>query len=347
MNGLPRAWGPAPARGRIREIPEDFGVDEVLGFEPDGRSGHLLLLVEKRGANTAWVAGALAGIAAVSPRDVGYSGHKDRDAVTRQYYSLPASAREPPNGWAACQGEGFRVLSAAPHGRKLRIGSHRANRFRLAIRGCSGEPEAIEQRLLAIGRGGVPNYFGPQRFGRDGSNLRAAHAWASGGSPPPRRTARGFALSAGRSELFNRLLALRVARGDWNQLLPGDAAMLDGRRSFFPVTTVDATLTERCAALDLHPSGPLYGRGESPVRDEALALEAGVRDAEPALCALLESQGLEQERRALRLPVRGLSWRHDGDVFELEFELSRGAFATAVLHELLEDAWDGGERGED
>ena len=95
-------------------MPEDFRVEELLGFAPDGSGAHLLLHVEKRGANSGWVAAALARAAQVASRDVGLSGHKDRDAVTRQYYSLPESARAPAGGWTGFEGEGFRVLEAAP-----------------------------------------------------------------------------------------------------------------------------------------------------------------------------------------------------------------------------------------
>jgi len=344
---LPLAWGPPPARGRIRAVPEDFRVEELLGFAPDGSGAHLLLHVEKRGANSGWVAAALARAAQVASRDVGLSGHKDRDAVTRQYYSLPASARAPVGGWTGFEGEGFRVLEAAPHGRKLRIGTHRANRFRIAIRDVFGDPDAITQRLRDIELGGVPNYFGPQRFGRDGANLRVARAWAEAGSSPRERAARSFALSAARSWLFNAVLARRVQDRSWDRLLPGDAAMLDGRRSWFRVTDVDETLQARCRTLDLHPSGPLHGRGELPVTGAAAEIEQQLAEQEAMLRGLLESQRLEHERRSLRVAVRSMSWRVEPCTIELAFELPRGAFATAVLHELLEDAWDPAERGED
>lgn len=347
MSELPLAWGPPPARGRTRAAPEDFFVEEVLGFAPDGSGAHLLLEVEKRGANTGWVASALARAAQVASRDVGYSGHKDRNAVTRQFYSLPAAAGAPAGGWARFEGEGFRVLTATPHGRKLRIGTHRANRFRLVIRDFDGDAGVIARRLGDLARGGVPNYFGPQRFGRGGANLRAARAWAAGGSPPRDRAARSFALSAARSQLFNAVLAKRVRDGVWNRLLPGDAAMLDGRRSWFRVTSVDETLRARCETLDLHPSGPLHGRGASPARDSAAAVEHEALAEEAALAGLLEAQGLVHERRGLRVPVRSLAWDLRADSIALEFELPRGAFATAVLHELLENAWDDSERGED
>ena len=146
-------------------------------------------------------------------------------------------------------------------------------------------------------------------------------------------------MSAARSALFNAVLAERVRRGDWNRLLPGEAVMLDGRRSFFRASDVDATLVARCEAMDVHPSGPLWGRGDSPAQGEALAVETAVAAAEPSLCALLQEQALEHERRSLRLPVRGLDWSLAAGVLTLRFELPRGAFATAVLHELVRDAW--------
>jgi len=326
-------------RGRLRSVPEDFVVNEVLGFEPDGAGGHVLLVVEKRGANTGWVAAQLARAARVQVRDVGTSGQKDRNAVTTQAFTLPWPVQAPLEACLAYAGEGWRVLGATRHGRKLRAGSHRANRFVLRVRDLEGDRDALAARLETIRSRGVPDYFGPQRFGREGSNLARARAWAAGGDAPRERSARAFALSAARSALFNAVLAERVRRGDWDRLLPGEAVMLDGRRSFFRADAIDPTLVQRCETMDVHPSGPLWGRGESLAQDEALAVEAAVTSLEPRLCELLAAEGLEHERRALRLPVRDLRWSFEAEDLALEFELGRGAFATAVLHEIVQDAW--------
>lgn len=348
MTASPCAHGNPPASGAIRREPEHFIVDEILGFEPDGSGGHALLIVEKRGANTGWVAAQLAGHAGVAPRDVGFSGHKDRHAVTRQAFTVPLPSAAEVAQCLHWQGPGYRVLAAHRHGRKLRPGSHRANRFELRITGLQGDRAAIEDRLAAIRACGVPNYFGPQRFGREGANLRRAAEWAAGGAAPRERAQRGFQLSAARSHVFNSVLAERVAAATWDRLLPGEAVVLDGRRSFFAAETIDATLEQRCSMMDVHPSGPLPGRGASPAAGEALRLEGAVVAREPALLALLANERMDHERRSLRLPVRDFDWAFEvNDSLRLCFTLPRGTFATAVLHELLAEAWDAGEGGED
>ena len=140
---LPTAFGAAPASGRLRVTPEDFRVEEILGFEPDGTGAHAMLFVEKRGANTGWVASQLARALRVAVRDVGWSGQKDRNAVTRQAFTLAWPVNVPLDTCLDHVGEGYRVLSASRHGRKLRPGSHRANRFEIRVL------EIKESQLLA------------------------------------------------------------------------------------------------------------------------------------------------------------------------------------------------------
>ncbi len=314
-------------------------MDELLGFDADGEGEHVLLRVEKRGANTGWVAGQLARVAGVDPREVGYAGQKDRQALSWQSFTVPLRRDQPVEQWFGREGEGYRVLEACRHGRKLRPGAHRGNRFRIRLRDAVTEAAALEFRAEQVRRLGVPNYFGPQRFGRGGANLGRARAWAASGQAPRSRADRNFALSAARSLLFNRVLAERLRRGDWNVLLPGEAVILEGRRSFFVPQEIDDALRERAAAMDLHPSGPLWGRGDSPAQGAAAAVEKGAIAEDVDLAQLLGAQGLTQERRSLRLPVAGLELIREGDSVVFSFELPRGTFATAVLHEFVRGAW--------
>ncbi len=333
---LPFAHGGPAGRGILRAAPEDFMVEEVAGFEPDGEGQHMLLWVEKRGVNTDWLAGRLARFAGVKRRDVGYAGLKDRHAVTRQWFSVDLAGRDVPD-WSALGIAGVTVLRAERHGRKLRRGALAGNRFRIILREVEADPECLAVRLAMVRREGVPNYFGPQRFGRDGVNLEAAAAMFEGRRVKDRHT-RGLYLSAARAFLFNTVLARRVAAGNWQRHLPGDVMMLAGSRSHFRAEAADPELDARLAAFDIHPSGPLWGRGDLPTRAAARDLEARLPADHPLFCHGLEQAGLDQERRPLRLPVPDLAWTHDPDTrtLTLTFTLPAGAYATTVIREIIE-----------
>ncbi|AUB83038.1 tRNA pseudouridine(13) synthase TruD [Candidatus Thiodictyon syntrophicum] len=342
FHALPRAHGAPLGTGRLRVEPADFEVEEVLGFPPDGDGDHLLLWVRKTDQNTEWVAGRLAATAGVDPKDLGYAGLKDRRAVTSQWFSLPRPREREPD-WSALAVEGIEVLAVHPHRRKLRRGALAGNRFRIRVRNWAPDPDRLAERITAIRTLGVPNYFGEQRFGRNGANLARADALFHGAIRRPSRHQQGLWLSAARSQVFNQVLAARLTRGDWDRPLPGDCLNLDGSHSWFPADTIDDTLRGRTARLDLHPTGPLWGRGDPPSQGEVRALEDAVAAAHPGWPAGLARFGLEQDRRALRLLVPDLGWDLTDRGCELAFELPAGAYATAVLRELM----DWGQAGED
>ena len=337
---LPRAHGAPVLRARMRVTPEDFDVTEIAGFEASGAGEHLLLTIEKRGMNTAFVARLLAEWAGVDERAVGYAGLKDRHAVTRQRFSVQLPGREAPDIGGlerddAATGQRLRVLAHARHARKLPRGALAGNRFALVLREVEGERDAIEARLQAISDRGVPNCFGEQRFGHGGGNVDKARRMFAG--LRVRRDERTLLLSAARSELFNRVLAVRVADGSWDRGVDGEAWMLDGSRSVFGPEPWSEALAARLAAFDIHPSAPLWGRGELRSQGEARALElaALADDDSLALRAGLEAAGLVQERPATRLRPEDLAWSWSGPgVLELSFGLPAGSYATAVLAEL-------------
>lgn len=338
---LPRAHGDAVLAARMRSRAEDFFVEELDGFAASGSGEHLLLSVEKRGMNTAWAAQRIAQWAGVDVAAIGYAGQKDRHAVTRQRFSVHLPRRNaPPLERLSYEGEGgeaLRLLGHDWHAKKLPRGALAGNRFVLMLRGVEGERDAIDARLKTVAARGVPNYFGEQRFGRGGDNLHAALSMFAGRRIG--REQRSHLLSAARSALFNRVLAARVAAGCWDTPLQGEAWMLDGSRSVFGPEPYSEQLAERLARFDIHPSGPLWGRGELRSQDEAAAMELAALAEPPgeALRAGLERAGLKQERRALRLRPDGLAWSWPAeDALELRFALPPGTYATSVLAELGE-----------
>lgn len=338
-SSLPQAHGGPALSATIRTSPEDFIVEEIDGFEASGTGEHLLLTVRKRGMNTAFAARRIAEWAGVDERAIGYAGLKDRHAVTRQRFSVHLPKRIAPDINALQSDEsgssaeqGLRVLDHAWHAKKLPRGALAGNRFELALRDVQGERTAIEARLRAIAAQGVPNYFGEQRFGRGGGNV--AYALAMFGGRRVGRDQRTHLLSAARSELFNRILAVRVADGSWNRGLEGEVWMLDGSRSVFGPEPWSEALARRLARFDIHPSAALWGRGEPRTSGAARLLEEQALADETALALRrgLESAGLRQARRATRLRPQALAWAwRQADVLRLEFALPPGAYATTVL----------------
>ena len=319
--------------GNIRTTNEDFQVDEIPDFEPSGEGEHACLKVRKSGQNTEWTGKQLANIAGIERRDVSYAGLKDRHAVTTQWFSVWLPGKESPD-WSAHLPGSIEVLEEVRHNRKVRIGTLKGNRFKLVIRECAGDNTAVEQTLEAIRQQGVPNYFGPQRFGRDNHNIQRATAWFSSEIKPKARHQKSMYLSAARSWLFNHCLSERVSSNNWNIALDGDVFQLDGSNSCF-WEPLDNILQERVSSFDLHPTGPLWGLGDLVSRLEVKSAESALATQYPVLRAGLEKHGLKQERRALRLLVEELNYQWlSTDTLELSFRLRPGAYATSVLQEL-------------
>ncbi|MBZ5486128.1 tRNA pseudouridine(13) synthase TruD [Halomonas aquamarina] len=343
MSELPRwqrcldATFGVPKPGQYRARPEDFLVDEQLDFIPEAHGEHLWLRLEKRNQTTLDVVKSLSRICGVTQRDIGYSGMKDRIAVTRQWLSVHLPGRDAPDELDASLGAlGIKVLEKARHPRKLKRGVHRTNGFTLRLTGEAVQADDFERRWQALCKHGVPNYFGPQRFGPQGRNLQRAEALLARGWRK-RDDRQGMMLSTARSFLFNELLSARLADGTWNRPIAGDTLMLEGTQSVFAIEATDQDLLARTDALDVHPTGVLWGVGSGASQaSKAAAYEAQLAHRHPALCEGLEKSGVKCARRALRMRLIDPQLRWEPEGVLLSFALPRGSFATAVIGELID-----------
>lgn len=319
----------------IRRQHEFFQVDEQLPFKPDGSGGHVWLKIQKRGINTDWLAGELAKFAGVHPVAIGFAGLKDRHAVTRQWFSINLEGFEEPD-WSEFETEDIHILEQTRHGKKLKRGVLTGNIFKLRLTDLQGDKAEWESSLKSIQQQGVPNYFAEQRFGHQLGNLYRVDDWFSTGRAPRKRNQKSIYLSAARSWLFNLVLAERINLGQWKQALAGDVMLLAGTKaSLFVANDIDEALQTRLATMDIHPTGPLWGRGEPLVHGDSLALEKAVLLDWGNWQQALEKAGMSQERRALRLYPADFRWQFGTEnELELEFFLSAGCYATAVMREL-------------
>ena len=331
----PTAHGAPLGTAVLKATAEDFQVDEVLDIPLSGDGEHLWLWVEKRGLNTEEAARRIAKAAGVPLRTVSYAGLKDRQALTRQWFSVQLPGKADPD-LSGAENDTLKILKTSRHKRKLQRGAHAANGFTLRLTQLNADKDALQQRLELITREGVPNYFGTQRFGWEGGNLGEARDYAARKALPEQRNVRSRLLSTARSYLFNQVLAARVADGSWQRAQVGDLLAFTDSRSFFPAGEAECN-DPRLAILDLHPTGPQWGEGDSPAAGAVHDLEQGIAAREADLRDWLINAGMSHERRILRLPIGGLTWHYpQPDILQLEFVLPAGCFATVLVRELVD-----------
>lgn len=331
----PCAHGEPCGTAVLKAVAEDFQVDEVLDIALAGEGEHLWLWVEKRELNTEDAAKRIARAAGAPLRMISYAGLKDKQALTRQWFSVHLPGKADPD-LSAAEDAHLSILKHVRHTRKLQRGAHAANGFTLRLTQLAADHDALDKRLTHVAAQGIPNYYGLQRFGYEGGNVAHARHFAANKTLPEKRNVRSRVLSAARSYLFNQVLAERVKAGTWDQALLGDLLAFTDSRSFFPAGEAECT-DPRLAILDLHPTGPLWGAGVSAAEGVAQTLEQDLAGRERVLVDWLAEAGMTHERRILRLPIGGLSWHYpQPDILQLEFVLPAGCFATVLVRELVD-----------
>ena len=296
---FPRATSNPPAQGVIKQKVDDFYVEELLTPELAGEGEHVWLWLEKIGQNTEFVAEKLAQFSKVKLMDVGFSGLKDRWAITRQWFSIYLGNKAEPN-WADLALDGVEILQTGRHLKKLRRGEHTSNKFRIVVRELD-RTEFIDEELKRIALNGFPNYFGAQRFGINGANLERGERFFKG-QLKASRSQRSFYLSAARSFLFNINLAGAVTQHTW---------------------------------LTSELGGPLYG-DEIPGSNELTEAEKEILNAYPIFSEAIHKNRLKLERRPFSIVPGNLSWECVENSLTLEFVLPSGCFATSLIAEFID-----------
>lgn len=335
-NDLPYLHGGPLGRARFKAQPEDFVVEELLGFEPSGEGEHCLVWVEKRDLDSNTAAARLADALGLRRRLVSHCGLKDRHAVTRQWFSLHLPGQASPES-TALESEGLRVLRITRNTRKLRRGIHAGNRFTIRLREPDFGAALATQRWQAISKQGVPNFFGSQRFGNDGRNVAKAEAMFRGEFTPGDRLLRGLLLSAARSHLFNAVVAGRMAQRNWDRPLRGEVfGFADNGTILLPENQRgDEVMRFEQGIVEL--TAPLWGCGELQSVNDVRELERALLAEFAELTAGLEACGLRQERRVMRLrPLHPVFEVLESGDFQFQFDLPKGTYATTLLRELAD-----------
>ncbi len=313
--------------GHIRSHPEDFTVEEIPLYLPEGSGSHAYAFVEKRGLTTRDLVLALLR-QGLKEKEIGVAGLKDKYAVTRQWLSVPN--RHAAAFTALEKLDGAEVLETSRHRNKLGTGHLRGNRFSIRVRG--GNAVAAAAVLEVLETQGVPNYFGPQRFGRFGTNAVDGLKLIRGEHVPGGHRLKRFFLSALQSLLFNHMLSVRLGRGLYGAVVQGDWAKKRDTGGVFVVEDADVE-GARAAHGEISATLPLYGKKVKVSGADAGVLEGGT----------LEHFGLrwsdftarKGSRRPSRIFLEDVMLTPESDGYTLAFTLQKGSFATSVLREVM------------
>ncbi len=329
-------YGQAECSGKIKQQPEDFKVAEQLGFSFTGAGEHLFLYVQKIGLTTHELVNIIADELAVPVRQIGYSGLKDKYAITQQWLSvqLPGCKQQP----VITETEQFQILHREWHDKKLRVGVHKTNQFEITVRNIEGSVEQLSAIIGKIKNHGFANYFGEQRFGTQKDNVGQALRILNNRHKSKRltRTKKSLFISSLRSELFNQILSNRITRSFWQQPVEGDASMLAGTQSVF-VEPISDEIIRRYIEFDIHSGVSLFGIGESRLSLLAEELENEVLSANPEICETLQNQKVKRSFRANRAVARNLQVEYlpEKDEIKLNVELDKGVYLTTLLNHFI------------
>ncbi len=330
--------------GHFKETPEDFEVEEVPAYLPSGDGEHLFIWIEKRGLSTPEAGKRLVNLWGISERDLSWAGLKDKQAVTRQWLCVPSKKVSADEAMAITDPE-IKVLEAKQHKNKLKNGHLNGNRFRLRLREVK-DLAAAKASFDEIVKRGLPNLFGPQRFGHSGQNAARGKAiLVKGGKGSGFE--RKLLLSAFQSLLFNRVLSQRLQAGQFSTVLKGD--VLKKHETGGEFICADPVVDQpRADVFEVSPTGRCTGRrcgypkAKSP-RTRRRCWRTSRSLPETFLNGKGETEGA---RRFLRVQLEQPSFEPTEDHgLWLTFTLPSGSYATVLLRELLKDGLRGGNAG--
>ncbi len=323
--------------GDIKVEPAHFVVEEIPLYEPSGEGQHVYVRLTREGWTTQAVEDELTELFELRDVDIGCAGRKDKHARTTQTFSLNL-----PNADEAAVAARIRdhlpfieLQWVKRHRNKIRAGHLLGNRFQIVV--LDPNPGALPQAeavVEALQQRGLPNFFGPQRFGREGDNAERGRRILLTGRGPRKRWLRRLLLRAYQSALFNTWLVERMNRGWFERVMVGDVAKKRDTGGLFEVEDAE-TAQPRFDRDEITYTGPIYGSRMWWASGEPGELEREVLTATEITPEMLDRAHLDGSRRRARLVLDDLHVESHPDGLLFIFTLPKGSYATTVLREVM------------
>jgi tRNA pseudouridine13 synthase len=318
--------------GRLKERPEDFFVEEIPLYPCTGEGAFAFLLAETANLSTLDLVALLRRHLELEDHEVGLAGWKDKRAVTRQWVSVPRTHVSEAR-LHELLAKGVKIIEQRRHPHKLRVGHLLGNRFSILVREPNPQAMALAEAIVdQLQAAGLPNFYGPQRFGASGGNPADGMAILRGEKRLRSVRTERLLISSVSSLIFNLTLRERLERDLFARLLRGDVAKKHQTGGLFHVAD-PAKEQERADRLEISPTGPIWGKKMMAARDEAGTLEKEILRGQSLTPDIFRKQ--PGSRRALRVPLREIPLRAEPDGLRLDFFLPKGSYATVLLEEIM------------
>ena len=357
----------------MRTVPEDFRVEEIPAYDICGWGEHLFLEITKRQITTQAAVKELAEFLGIDAKNIGYAGMKDRQAVTAQRVSVPSSAwpekllntsRETVVRLAAApadesarteaaalflppEGLTFGVKVLGLHNNKLRTGHLTGNRFTIRLRGvCADWRDKAAPIAEALKSKGFANFYGPQRFGREGDNAEIGLKGLRTGKLFGPKWRKWLMISALQSQLFNEWLERRIADGLFDKAISGDVFGKLPQGGIFYSLDPEAE-QKRLNAFEITPMGPIFGGKMFKAQDEALKRENEILEKYGIELSSFKALKADGSRRRARLKIEDLQISESENEPVFSFTLPAGSYASVLMGEFIKEDLSASESGEE
>ncbi len=340
-----------PIEFHFRQSPRDFVVDEIPLYPFSGEGEHFVFQLRKKNLTTLEVVGMLSKHLGVKSKEIGYAGLKDKNALTKQYFSIHKSLEEKLKTF---ENIGVKILETTYHDNKIKTGHLQGNRFFIRLKKVTPlAAKKMDQALKEIKKKGMPNFFGYQRFGMFGDNHIIGEKIAKGEKSERNKKLKQIYISSYQSHLFNLWLSKRleisalVNSFETEELtnllnMPSEKIevlkkqehpfkMLQGDLLMhYPYGRVfyheDEENIQRFNERDVSITGLLCGERVKLAQDDAYTIEKQYDDE-------INADGVR--RYAWIYPTEiEKNYREEEAWYELHFTLPKGAYATVLIEEL-------------
>jgi tRNA pseudouridine13 synthase len=143
---------------KIKQIPEDFVVEEIPLYEFKDSGEYTYFLLEKKNYNTEKAVQKLSKIFKISRKKFSYAGNKDKIAVTKQYVSVLGKLKDIDLG-------DIKIKKVGYGDEPISLGDLKGNKFIITVRNICKKPKKISF---------IINYFDEQRFGKNNLEIGLA-----------------------------------------------------------------------------------------------------------------------------------------------------------------------------